>query len=353
MSMRRARTLRALTAALAVAIAAGGAACARAELVVEGATMGTRFAVRVAQPGAWTEPALRRAVAEVLARVDAEMSTWRSDSEIEAFNRSRETGWLPVSEETARVAGAARDLAVRSGGAFDPTVAPLVRLWGFGAEPAAQLPPLPERVAAARAAVGFEHFQVRAQPPALRKQRPRLELDLSGIAKGYAVDAVAARLSQAGTRHFLVEIGGEIRARGVSGRGEPWRIEIEPPLAGAGGAPATLFLRDAAVATSGPTRNFVVQDGARLAHVFDPRTGEPLLTDLLSVSVVASSAMQADGWATALLVAGPERGFRLAEEQQLAALFVTLRDGRARSRATPGFDALDGKAAAPSEEMRP
>lgn len=339
---------------MAAGVAAASTPGAGAELAIEGAAMGTRFSVRVAGPRAWTEPELRRAVGAVLARVDAEMSTWRSDSELEQFNRHRETSWLPVSAETARVAAAARDLAVRSGGAFDPTVGPLVRLWGFGAEPAAQLPPAPGRVEAARAAVGFQHFQVRAQPPALRKDRPRLELDLSGIAKGYAVDAVAERLAQAGSENFLVEIGGEIRVRGVSRRGAPWRIEIEAPLPGAQ-APATLSLRDAAVATSGPTRNFAVRDGVRFAHVFDPRTGRPLVTDLLSVSVVASSAMQADGWATALLVAGPERGFRLAEQQQLAALFVTLRDGREQRRATSGFAALatDGSPPTTPKETRP
>lgn len=345
------RSLRSVLCLL-LAVGAWSAGPARGELVIEGATMGTRYTVRVARPGRIAEPELRVAVQGVLDRVDAALSTWRSDSELERFNRSGDTQWVGVSAETARVARAARDLAVRSQGAFDPTVGPLVRLWGFGAEPPAGVPPAAELVAAARAAVGFRRFHVRERPPALRKDLSALELDLSGIAKGHAVDAIATRLIEAGLEHFLVEVGGEVRALGLSSRGGPWAIEIEDPLSAAERTPAIVSLRDAAVATSGPTRNFVVREGVRLPHVFDPRTGAPLATDLLSVSVIAPTAMEADGWATALLVAGLDGGWDLARREALAALFVTARGAGTRRRATPGFDAhwSDGMT---SEETRP
>jgi thiamine biosynthesis lipoprotein len=332
-----------------------GLAPARADLRVAGPALGTRYAVRVVDSGAWTEAQLQGAVEGVMSRVDAELSTWREDSELMRFNRSRDTRWQAVSEETARVARAALEIAGRSAGAFDPTVGPLVRLWGFGAEPAAQVPPARPLLEAARAAVGYRHLHVRERPPALRKDRAVLELDLSGIAKGHAVDAVAARLLAAGSRHFMVELGGEVRAVGRSPRGGPWVIGLEDPLAPDGPPARRVSLRDAAVSTSGAYRNFVVRDGARLPHVLDPRTGAPLATDLLAVSVVAPSAMEADGWATALLVAGAERGFDLARREGLAAAFVTARAGRAHWRANERFEAhwTPGSPPAASKETRP
>jgi thiamine biosynthesis lipoprotein len=310
------------------------------ELAVEGAAMGTTYSVRIGLPeGALTKLQLENAVATILERVDALMSTYREDSELERFNRHRGTAWVAVSPETAYVAQAARDLAVRSRGAFDPTVGPLVRLWGFGPEPPARVLPVRDRVAAVRAVVGFRHLHVREMPPALRKDRAGLGLDLSGIAKGYAVDAIAEHLLEMGVANFLVEIGGEIRAKGVSPRGETWIVEVEDPFPHPSEQPALVTLGDVAIATSGPYRNFVVREGKRLSHVVDPRSGAPVASELISVSVIAPSAMQADGWATALLVAGPDAGWEIAKREQLAAFFLSARDGEWRRRATQRFEA--------------
>jgi thiamine biosynthesis lipoprotein len=320
---------------LALGLAAGCSASPRGELILEGAAFGTGWTVRVARTQALPAQAtLERAVRQVLERVDQQMSTHRDDSELARFNRLRESAWFEVSPETARVSAAARELALRSGGAFDPTVGPLVQLWGFGARQADTLPPGAERLRAARAAVGFDLLAVREAPPALRKAVPELELDLSAIAKGYAADAIAERLLALGAASFLIEVGGELRASGARPRGGPWRVAIEDPLARAQATPALVALRDEAIATSGPYRNFVVRGGQRFSHLLDPRTGAPVSGDLLSVSVIAPSALLADGWATALLVAGAEEGWALAERERLAALF-TRRD--ARRRATAAF----------------
>lgn len=329
----------AIACALVVALAVTGADARSDEVVIEGTTMGTTYAIRVARFGAEiTRPWLKLLVEDVLERVDGAMSTYREDSELRRFNRHRGTDWVAVSQETASVALAARDLALRSHGAFDPTVGALVRLWGFGPGPATPTLPPKDRVDTARRDVGVGHFSVRESPPALRKTRSELELDLSGIAKGYAVDAIAERLLENGVSNFLIEIGGEIHAKGKSPRDDPWMVAIEAPFPQSDSQVLRIELVDAAIATSGPYRNFIVHDGVRRSHIVDPRSGVPVANSLWSVSVVAPTAMQADGWATALLVAGPDAGWALATDQSIAALFVRADESSVHRRATPAFN---------------
>lgn len=309
-------------------------------LEIRGEGMGTGYSVTVAQP----PPSLDRAVlevmtSEVLERVDARMSTWRDDSELMRFNRSDTREWFPVSAETAFVVGEALRVSALSDGAFDPTVGPLVKLWGFGGDPAELIPPPSERLAETRERIGFRHLRVRDAPPALRKDRPRVELDLSGVAKGYAVDALAERLSEAGALHFLVEIGGELRARGRNARGDPWRVAIERPALARGHVQAIVSLSDASVATSGHYRNFAVRGDARFSHILDPRSARPVRSELVSVSVIAPTAARADALATALLVLGPEAGWALADREGLAVLFLLEAPEGIRERSTARFDA--------------
>ncbi len=311
-------------------------------LALEGEAFGTTWSLRVVRPPLALDAAgIRTLVTRELERVDAAMSTWRDDSELALFNRARSTDWFPVSPATAAVAALALRASRGSEGAFDPTVAPLVALWGFARSEPAALPPPAAAIDVLRERVGYERLDVRAEPPALRKRTPALELDLSGVAKGHAVDSVSEALVAHGGEHFLIEIGGELRARGRNARGEPWRVAIEQPAnASPRRAQAILALADAALATSGPYRNFFVSDGERHSHLLDPRTGRPVRHGLLSVSVVAESAAWADALATALLVLGPERGFALAERQGLAVLFVTDGAEGTASRSTPAFERL-------------
>jgi thiamine biosynthesis lipoprotein len=305
-----------------------------ARIVLGGETMGTTWRVTLidAPSAAW-----RVEIERVLARVDARFSTWREDSELSRFNGSRTTGWHPVSEETVRLVAEARDVSKRTRGAFDPSVAPLVGLWGFGAAGAQPLPPSAPALARARARVGLASLALREAPPALEKRAPELALDLSGIAKGHGVDAVAERLAALGATRFLVEIGGELRCGGAGPRGGGWRIAIERPRPGPTALHRVLTLRDVALATSGSYRNFATVGGERRPHVLDPRSGEPIRHDLVSVSVLAARASRADAFATGLLVLGPEQGPALAAREGLAALFVVEHEGRLREQHSPAF----------------
>ncbi len=296
--------------------------------VVEGPTMGTRYRVTVpAAARVRDQDGLRADVRAVLEGVDGKMSTWRPDAELARFNATTSTAWFDVSDETRAVVELALEVARRSDGAFDPTVGPLVDLWGFGpAAPPGRRPTAAE-VAARRLAVGFEHLERRAEPSQLRKRRPDVRLDLSGIAKGHALDRLAAPLDARGVTAYLLDIGGELRARGERAAGAPWRVGIERPVPGATDLVATLALGDEALATSGDYRQFFDVDGRRYCHLIDPRHGAPVDHDLAAVTVVAADGAEADAWATALMVLGPDVGEARARALGLAALFVVRAAG--------------------------
>jgi thiamine biosynthesis lipoprotein len=307
---------------------------------IAGPTMGTEYRVKVV--GAPDDPRLRTLdaqIAELLAGLDARLSTWRDDSEISRFNAARDTGWFAVSADTASVVAEALAVHRLSEGALDPTVAPLVELWGFGRGGRGERPPDPARVRELLARVGAGQLELRAEPPAVRKARPDLALDLSAVAQGFAADAIARHLTASGFPRHLVEVGGELRGRGPGPSGEPWRVGIERPSPeGFGGLYCVVGLSDGALATSGSYRKFVVWDGARYAHILDPRSGVPVSNALASVSVLDATAARADALATALFVLGPDAGLRLAEREGLAVLFLVGDGPRFREIATPAFD---------------
>ena len=325
---------------LSVLLAACGSQSAVELLELHGETMGTTWSVSVVVPPRMlTRERLVELTGEALAGVDSRMSTYRDDSELVRFNRSRSTGWFPVSQPTATVVIEALRISELSSGAFDPTVGPLVELWGFAGRPAGELPPAPDALAAARARVGYRALEARTTPPALRKRRPDLALDLSGIAKGYAVDVVAEQLVGAGAQHFLVEIGGELRAAGRNRSGQPWRVAVEQPSLARGRVQSLVALRNEAIATSGSYRNFAVRGERRFAHIIDPETGAPPSDELVSVSVIAPNAMRADGLATALFALGPARGLALAEREGLGVLFLLAGPDGLSERSTASYEA--------------
>ena len=279
--------------------------------------MGTQVALTYADCAGDVEAA----VVHELQQVDAHLSTWRPDSEAARFNASAARDWFPVSAPVAALTIEALALSRRSGGAFDVTVAPLVQLWGFGSDlPANRFVPAAEAVAAATQRVGWRNLEARSDPPALRKRFAGLSLDFSAIGKGHGVDRVAERLEGLGCRSYLVDIGGEVRTFGLGPKGGSWRIGVEQPD---GGVPRwVLRLSGQSAATSGDYRNFRMLDGQRLSHIVDPRTGEPVRHALASVTVVAASAAQADGLATAILVLGPDAGWHFAGRERVAALLL-------------------------------
>ncbi|MBW2401473.1 MAG: FAD:protein FMN transferase [Deltaproteobacteria bacterium] len=345
----RARVLLPLMLMLLLAASIHRLACAppplaQAEFV--GESMGTSWSVKLAvvDLDAAERAEVKRTIEFELRAVDEAMSTWRLDSELSRFNAHGSTEPFPVSNELLAVFRIASEVSELSGGAFDVTVGPVVAAWGFGATDRIPAPPPPEELEQLRERVGYRLVEVQAG--ALRKSRGDVVCDLSAIAKGFAVDRVAEALSELGYRDYLVEVGGEIRARGQRRGGGFWRVAIERPDAGARDAFDVLPLRDVALATSGDYRNFYQSGGRRYSHTIDPRTARPIEHALASVSVLHRDAVYADALATALNVLGSEAGYSLAEREGLAALFIVREaDAAFSARATPAFEAARAGAA--------
>jgi len=310
---------------------------------MKGDTMGTTFSVKVISPTLTTDAQdaqLQRAIVGALTQVNDAMSTWKDDSELSRFNQHRSTEPFPLSTDTLTVLQAARGVTEASGGAFDVTIKPLVGLWKFGSDAAEwESEPSSAEIALQMGRVGQDKLALTATTA--QKEMPDLTVDLGAIAKGYAVDKVSLAVEALGTREYLVEIGGEVRARGHNAAGVDWRIGIEKPDAIRGTLQEVVALRDVSLATSGDYRNYYEDtDGNRVSHTIDARTGRPITHTLASVSVLHEEAMMADAWATALSVLGPEDGLALAEEQGLPVLMLVREaPGQFAVRSTSGFDA--------------
>lgn len=308
---------------VALSAGCGGKADPDALLELSGPIMGTRYSVQVvAMPEGLDKTGLAAAIREQLNDINARMSTYLEDSEVSRFNRYAETDWFAVSAATAKVAAAAQAISKATDGAFDVTVGPLVNIWGFGPKSALAAMPDSSVIEAVSTRIGFDKLEVRLDPPALKKSQPDLYVDLSAIAKGYAVDVIADLLASNGIENFLVDIGGELRVRGKNAEGDAWRVAIENPK-GTNKPFKVLSLSTGAVATSGNYRNYFEIGGQRFSHTIDPRTGRPVNHSLVLATVVAGDAMTADGWATAMIVLGAEQGLKVAEREGLAVLLLS------------------------------
>lgn len=316
---------------------------------LDGQTMGTTWQVRwTAQAASAPAERVRVAVQEELDRVVQQMSTWLPGSDLDRFNRAPAGTSHTVPEAMGEVLQAACWLADVSGGAFNPAAGVLVNLWGFGPSPRVTDPGFtaPTDAAVQRALAHNDWRALRWDGASRQLHQPGgVLLDLSAIAKGYAVDRVAKRLSAMGVPHTLVEVGGELRGHGLRPDGQPWWVELEsPPVAqGQRALPTTrVALHGLSVATSGDYRRVFTQGGVRWPHTIDPREGRPLANGLASVSVLHAECLWADAWSTALTVLGPDEGVALAEAHGIAALFVQREpDGRLRETLTPAMQALD------------
>jgi thiamine biosynthesis lipoprotein len=303
-----------------VALFALCAGCSPASLerkVVTGFAQGTTYSLQ--WMGGASESAMAAAADRELARIDAVLSNYRPDSDIERFNAQRSTSPVDLPAELVELLSLAKDIHAASGGCFDPTVRPLVRAWGFDTETPAV--PSPDVLAAARATVGLDRL-VLDGPSRAHKTEPGLEIDMASIGQGYAAARLAELLEEHGSLGYLAEIGGEIVARGTKPNGSAWRIGVENPSDDdRPGAALTLAAeRRTAVITSGTYRHFFEGDDRRYGHVIDPRTGTPIDHALLSVTVVGSEGGRAAAWATALLCLGPELALATAEREGIAAI---------------------------------
>jgi len=299
-----------------------------------GPTMGTAWSARIAGAEASRLPELRTAIETELDRVVREMSTWDAGSDLSRYNRAVAGEWVALPEACRFVLARALAHAADSDGAFDPTVGPAVNRWGFGPERPRDTPPPDAHIAAHRARVDWRRVRLVGD----RVLQPGgCYLDFSAIAKGYATDRVLAALAAAGIRHAMVEVGGELKAHGRRPDGRPWQVGVRWPGHADGEGPV-VALDGLAIATSGDDFRYFESGGRRYSHTLDPRTGMPVAHALASVTVLHADAIEADAWATALLVLGPDAGVERARAHGLAALFVA-RDGTTGHLAhpTPAF----------------
>ncbi len=309
------------------------------EWTFRGPTMGTAWTVKVADPDLDKESRdlIETTIQQTVALVDQRMSNWKDDSELSLLNR-HDTSPYPVSGELLGILDRAIDIHRLTGGAFDITVGPLVNAYGFGPGDPPRVPSEDE-LKELLARTGLSKLTLNKSAGTATKRHADLYFDLSGIAKGFAVDRVADALEQLGQTKYMIEIGGEIRTRGRNGSGEIWRIGVEQPDPTLREAGRIIPLLDTAMATSGEYRNFYEVGGVRYSHTIDPRTGKPIDHHLASVSVLHKSCTSADAIATGLNVLGPDEGYALAVEHGIAALFILERsNGSFIEHATPAFE---------------
>ena len=287
--------------------------------------MGTRYsAVFFAMAGV-DEAAIASDLFAAVDRVDQQMSSWKPESNLSRLNRAPEGQWHAVPQELLCVLETALRVGEESRGAFDIGVGDLVNAWGFGAthqqpdkQQILELKEKTYRPATELIEVDCQHNRV--------LKRAAVTLDLSGIAKGYGVDQLARCLDGFGIESYLVGIDGEMRAGSLKPDGRAWAIAIEKPVRGVREVMSVIEIHDCAIATSGDYRRWTELEGEHHAHTMNPLLGWPACNQLAAVTVLASSCMVADAWASALLVLGENAGAELAQERDMEALLV-LHDG--------------------------
>ncbi|WP_201597556.1 FAD:protein FMN transferase [Psychrobacter fulvigenes] len=305
---------------------------------LSGETMGTSYHISYQLPEDIDEADIQAAIDERLQQINDSMSTYQSDSTISKFNQLAKNTPIVIDADFSHVLDVSRTVYQQSSGAFDPTVMPLIDVWGFGSTMTVdrlQSPPSAVQIAQAKALVDFD--SVVQEEKELYKTKDGVELDFSAVAKGYGVDVIADVLrDNYQIRNYMVEIGGEIATSGVNGQQQPWQIAIDAPIQG-----STVSERQTIsairqpmknsnqmyLATSGNYRNSVLLEGKRYSHTIDPTSGEPIAGGAPSVTVAADSVALADAWATALTAMPYSKALSVAKEQNLAALFVVLADG--------------------------
>lgn len=314
--------------------------CAEKPKVISfsGQTMGTSYHIKVVPSDNYPDRLrLKADVDRALELVNDQMSTYRSASELSRFNQMP-SGSMVVSKDTATVIAESIRLYKITNGTLDVTVGPLVNLWGFGPDQRPTKIPEKTEIQLLKSKTGIQHLKLSGQR--LTKKQPHVYVDLSSIAKGFGVDKVAQLLESLGSDSYMVEIGGEVKTKGAKSDGQPWRIAIERPQDGQRDVALVIEPHDLAVATSGDYRNFYEQDGKRLSHLIDPRTGYPITHKLASVTVMHQSCMIADALATAMIVMGTEEAFELAQSLDLAVMLIEKDGDTFNTHYSPAFKKL-------------
>ncbi|NKB37422.1 MAG: FAD:protein FMN transferase ApbE [Gammaproteobacteria bacterium] len=306
--------------------------------VFGGLTMGTTYSVKInAVELEVAEKKIDKEIQSILKKVNASMSTYIKESELSLLNQSNAGTWITLSEDLYQISEEAMSVSRLTDGHFDISVGALVNLWGFGPQKS-EIIPSKDEIEQAMSNSGSEHLQIQQSPPALKKLKDNIYLDLSGIAKGYAVDKIAEYLISLGIDNFLVEIGGEIRASGTNNIGFAWRIGIEQPEPEKQAVRRIIRLDNIAMATSGDYRNYFERDGRRYSHTIDPVSGYPITHNLASVTVLHAKTSIADALATGFLVMGKEAAGKIAQKNKLAVFFIEKTASGFKESFTPEFE---------------
>jgi FAD:protein FMN transferase len=304
------------------ALLLAGCGTSQEEILFDGATMGTTYSIKYLDNGDVDRESVSLKVEQLLEFIDGAMSTYKEESELNQLNKVAVDEAFPVSSMLWQLLLIAEHVFQVTDGAFDPTVGPLVDLWGFGPIETENVIPAQIEIDSLMTAIGFQHLKFIPASQSVEKLRD-IRLDLSAIAKGFAAEQVAELLIGMNVNNFLVEIGGELRAAGLNGGGQAWRVAIEVPTLARGGVQQVISMKGVGVATSGDYRNYFEQDGVRYSHTIDPRTGQPVTHNLASVTVIAQDTTEADALATAYMVLGSKAALAMANRDNVAALFLT------------------------------
>lgn len=313
-----------------------------APVVLEGKTMGTFWRVSVVGIDAARAETLRSRIQAQLDADDQLLSTYKNDSALMRFNQSKSLSPWPVSEAMADIVTSALRIGQKTQGAMDITVGPLVNLWGFGPDKQPVQIPTQAQIDAAKSNSGLQHLTVinQAKQQYLQKDLPDLFVDLSTVGEGYAADHLARLMEQEGIARYLVSVGGALNSRGMNAEGHPWRVAIQKPTDRENAVQAVVDINGHGISTSGSYRNYYELNGKRLTHVIDPQTGRPIEHNLVSVTVIAPTALEADGWDTGLMVLGTEKAKEVVRREGLAVYMISKEGEGFKTWMSPQFESF-------------
>lgn len=314
----------------------------RTQIDLEGKTMGTFYSVKISGDVRVSKPLLQQQVDALLEQANDDISTYRSGSVLSRFNQSHSTDPQPIPRGMADIILMAQRIGRDTQGAMDITVGPLVNLWGFGPDKRAVKVPDRQQIEAAQKNIGLQHLKLLSDSHGewLQKDLPNMYVDLSTLGEGYGVDQLVKLMARNGITNYLVSVGGAVSSRGVNGQGKPWRVAIQKPTDRENAVQALVDLQGYGISTAGSYRNYFEQNGQRYSHVIDPVTGRPITHRLVSATVIAPTALEADGWDTGLMVLGTEKALKLAEEKGLAVYLISKTDEGFSAVMTPQFKAF-------------
>ena len=290
--------------------------------------MGTTYTIKYRHPEKVkiTPKQIKESIRHIFLDVNDKMSTYIPTSELSKINNSkRASAWTPISKELFFILSRSKEISRKSDKSFDPTIGPLVNLWGFGPKKHKMIPS-PSEITNLIKETGTHLYHLKTSPPSIKKINPKLYIDLSAIAKGHSVDLVAKYFNSVSVKNYMIEVGGEIIVKGQKSEKKPWAIGITSPGPKLSVIHRVVLLKNTAMATSGNYRNYFEKNGKRFSHTIDPKTGRPITHKLASATVFDETCLDADAWATAFMVMGAKKAKNFANNHNIKALFLVKDD---------------------------